>query len=72
MKAKKIHITLKATTNDEVGLMAARGLDKENNFFLINVHREQCFKYQISAIYRSAKLCTGYRVIYHDMVLNAG
>ena len=32
----------------------------------------QCFKYQISAIYWSAKLCTGYRVIYRDMVLNTG
>ena len=32
----------------------------------------QCFKYQVSVIYRSAKLYTGYRVIYHSMVLNTG
>jgi len=29
-------------------------------FYILSV--EQCFKYRISAIYRSAKLCTGYRI----------
>jgi len=32
----------------------------------------QCFKYQISMIYQSTKLYIGYRVIYHDMILNTG
>jgi len=37
---------------------------------MVMIPYRQCFKYWISAIYRLAKLYTGYRVIYRDMVLN--
>ena len=52
--------------NDALDLLAM--YDELNNF---DRSIMQCFKYRISAIYRSAKLYTGYRVIYRDMVLTA-
>ena len=45
-------------------------LDVSQQILPDHLSARQCFKYQVSAIYRSAKLYTGDRVIYRDMVLN--